>query len=141
MRSMRVNDENFLELYLKEISPQIQELDIVIKSIGIDEPLPMVDASTALCITIDELSEIMCRLGISEIDKPAFLRIMKEASSPICRMYQRELEVGLPYIYTPEDIAYIYELPLEDVNQTCERLGLIYITSYTLPDLFCNVHI
>ena len=129
---------SFLEAYQTEIAPQIQNLDIIIKSM--DEPLPCAEAAEALYISESEIKDIMGRLHIDVIDRRSFLRIMGEASSPICRLYQRELEIGSPYVYTREDISYIYSIPIEIVNQACEELGLVKLTAYTLPDLFSRVN-
>jgi len=136
--SFNIKGASFLELYQTEIAPQLQSLDIILKSM--DEPLTYTEASEALYISESEIKDIIRRLNISVIDQRSFLRIMGEASSPICRLYQRELDIGSPYVYTREDISYIYSLPLEIVNQACEDLGLVKLTAYTLPDLFSHVN-
>jgi len=129
---------SLLEIYQTEIAPQLQNLDIIIKSM--DEPLTCTEASEALYISESETKDIMRRLHIDVIDQRSFLRIMGEASSPICRLYQRELDTGSPYVYTREEIAYIYSIPLDIVNQACEELGMVELTAYTLPDLFSRVN-
>ncbi|MDR1560557.1 MAG: hypothetical protein LBS84_12870 [Clostridiales bacterium] len=129
---------SFLELYQTEIAPQLQSLDIIIKSM--DEPLTVTEAAEALYISEAELQNIMKRLQIDEIDQQSFLRIMTGASSPICRLYQRELDIGSPYVYTREEVSYIYSIPIDIVNQACEELGLFKLTAYTLPDLFSRVN-
>jgi hypothetical protein len=140
MDSIKPNSKGatYLEVYETEIAPQLEDLDITLKSM--DEPITPAEASKALYISDEELYEIMSRLNINVIDQTAFLKLMKEASSPVCRMYQRELAVGSPYVYSQEDIAYIYELPIEAVNQACDDLGLKQLTAYTLPDLFSCVY-
>ena len=129
---------SFLEMYQMEIAPQLQSLDIILKSM--DEPLTYTEASEALYISEAEIIDIMKRLKINVIDQRSFLKIMSEASSPICRLYQRELSTGSPYVYTREDISYIYSIPIDIVNQACEDLGLVKLTAYTLPDLFSHVN-
>ena len=129
---------SYLEVYQNEIAPQLQCLDIILKSM--DEPLSLTEASEALYISEMEIKDIMRRLKISVIDQQSFLKIMNEASSPICRLYQREIATGSPYVYTREEISYIYSIPLDIVNQACEDLGLVKLTAYTLPDLFACVN-
>ncbi|MDR0999652.1 MAG: hypothetical protein LBL96_02440 [Clostridiales bacterium] len=129
---------NFLTYYISEIMPRIQSLDITLKSM--DEPITMPEAAIALCITLDELRHIMSELGIVTIDKRAMLKLMRYASSPICTMYQRELECGSPFVYTRENIAYIYGLPLDAVNKACDELGMVELTSLTMPELFSALH-
>ena len=128
---------SFLEVYQREIAPQLQCLDIILKSM--DEPLSVTEASEALYISEAETKDIMKRLNITAIDQQSFLKIMSKASSPICRLYQRELAIGSPYVYTREDISYIYSIPIDIINQACEDLGLVKLTAYTLPDLFSRV--
>ena len=129
---------SYLEVYQTEIAPQLQSLDIILKSM--DEPLTITEASEALYISEMEIKDIVRRFGINEIDQQSFLKIMSEASSPICRLYQRELDRGSPYVYTREDISYIYSIPIDIIVQACEDLGLVKLTAYTLPDLFSHVN-
>jgi hypothetical protein len=125
---------SYLEIYQAEIAPQLEELDIFIKSM--DESVSAAEASAELDISPDETYDIMKKLHIKRIDRPAFLQIMLRASSPVCRLYQRELEIGSPYVYTREEIAYIYDLPLDAINTACEDLGIVELTAYSLPELF-----
>jgi hypothetical protein len=81
----------------------------------------------------------MYDLGINILNKPAMLKIMAEASSDICRLYQRELKCGMPFIYSREDISYIYGLPQDEVNRVCDELGFVNITSFILPQVFCRI--
>jgi len=105
-----------------------------------DEPLNVIEASEALYISETEIKDIMRHLNISVIDRKAFLKIMNVASSPICRLYQRERDIGSPHVYTQEEISYIYDIPIDTINQACEVLGLIELTAYTLPELFSRVN-
>ena len=136
--SSNTKGASFLEVYQNEIAPQLQSLDIILKSM--DEPLTYTEASEALYISETEIKDIMRRLKINVIDQESFLKIMSEASSPICRLYQRELAIGSPYVYTREEISYIYSIPLDIINLACEDLGLVKLTAYTLPDLFGRVN-
>ena len=129
---------SFLEIYQSEIAPQLQCLDIILKSM--DEPLNAIEASEALYISEAEIKDIMRLLDISVIDQESFLKIMNVASSPICQLYQREIDIGSPFVYTREEISYIYTIPIDIINQACEDLGLIKLTAYTLPDLFSRVN-
>ena len=134
----KTKSSSFLEIYQTEIAPQLQCLDIILKSM--DEPLNVIEASEALYITETEIKDIMRHLDIRVIDRKAFLKIMNVASSPICRLYQRERDIGSPHVYTQEEISYIYDIPIDTINQACEVLGLIELTAYTLPELFSRVN-
>ena len=135
----KVKAASFLEIYQTEIAPQLQCLDIILKSM--DDPLSITEASEALYISEAEILTIMRRFDIDIIDRESFLKIMSKASSPICRLYQRELDTGSPYVYTREDISYIYSIPIDIINNACEELGLVKLTAYTLPDLFSRVNL
>jgi hypothetical protein len=128
---------SFLEIYQEDIAPKLKALDVLLKSM--DEPITASEAAQALCVREDEALRLMRLMGVSRVDRKALLTMMDKASSRICRMYQREKRVGSPYVYTREDVAYIYGLPIGAVNQACEELGIRKLTSYTLADLFSRV--
>ncbi|MDR1638603.1 MAG: hypothetical protein LBT59_02805 [Clostridiales bacterium] len=130
---------SFLELYQSNIAPKIRSLDLLLKTM--EEPLDASDVAEALCITEREASLALKRLGVDRADKKALLRVMETASSGICRLYQREMRVGSPYVYTREDVAYIYGLPLGVVNRACEDLGILELTEYTMADLFSRLQL
>ena len=69
-----------------------------------------------------------------------FFDVMRRGSSQICGMLCRELERGSPQIYTAEDIAYIYDLPVEKINGACEATDIYIITPYNLIEIFENVY-
>ncbi|MDR3238993.1 MAG: hypothetical protein LBT44_02755 [Clostridiales bacterium] len=135
--NQNIHYTSFLEIYQEKIAPQLESLDILFKSM--DTPLTIAEASQALYISEQEIKHIMREYGIREIDRGALLCIMENGSSFICRLYQRELHVGSPYVYSREDVSYIYTLPIDAVNHACDELGAKELTAYTLPDLFGHV--
>ncbi|MDR1537713.1 MAG: hypothetical protein LBU32_06910 [Clostridiales bacterium] len=140
---MKVNNNSstisFLEIYQTDIAPRLRSLDLLLKSM--DGPITAFQTARALGTTEREVKGIVDRLGIKEIDRDAFMKIMGQATSRICRLYQREMNIGSPFVYTREDVAYIYELPIDTVNQACEDLGIKKLTAYTLTDLFSRVNL
>ena len=129
---------SYLEIYQTEIAPYLKKLDVMLKA---DKPpFTLKETSQALSIPEAEVRNIMNRRQIKRIGRREFLEIMKEGSSSICRLYRREMDLGSPYVYTREEVAYIYELPLEVVCQVCDELGIQKLTAITLPDLFGHVY-
>jgi hypothetical protein len=130
---------SFLEIYQKEIAPKLKALDILLKSM--DEPITAAQAAKALCVSEAEALSAMKSLGVKTVDRKALLDMMEVATSGICRLYQREKRIGSPFVYTREDVAYIYDLPMDAVNQACEELGIIKLTSYTMADMFSRLRL
>lgn len=131
--------KNFWEFYKKEIFPKIQEIDIFLKSI--DEPIRIETAAKALSISENEIRNIMKQKNLSEINKPNFILIMENGTSNICQLFKREVECGSPFVYTRENISYIYNLSIETVNTACDSLGIKEATAYTLPLLFSQINL
>lgn len=133
----KIRPNNFWELYKMEIKPLLQEIDIFIKSI--EDNASIAEAADLLYISEDEIKNIMDKQNIYEINRDSFISIMENGSSKICRMFKRELELNSPFAYKRDEIAYIYDLELTDVNCACDILGIKEATSYTLPILFANI--
>lgn len=130
---------NFLEYYHSSISPKLREIDIFIKtSEGI---MDNSDVACLLYISKKELKEIMFINNIKFIDVNNFFRIMESGSSYICKLYYRERKCGSPYVYTREQISYIYELDINTINIICDNLHIKKITNYSLPLIFKEISV
>ena len=75
-------------------------------------------------------------IKLSLITKGVFLRLMRQGSSPLCRMLDREIRCGSPKHYTPAAIAYIYDLDIGEVLSAAEQLGENTFESGRLSELF-----
>ncbi len=129
--------KNFLETYEFNIAPKLKEIDVFLKSV--DLPIHISKIANILYITEEEIKNIMRQERIDEINPITFFIIMKNGSSNICRLFKRELECGTPYIYTPKDISYIYDIRIEKVEKACKVLGIHDITPRTLPLIFSKI--
>ncbi|MEA4816711.1 MAG: hypothetical protein VB120_07635 [Lachnospiraceae bacterium] len=131
--------KSFWDQYEAEIMPKLKEIDIFMKSntenIGINE------VSDLLYISKNEIKEIMQAEKIYDIDRTAFFKIMKKGTSPICRMFTRELERGLPNNYSPADISYIYDIEINKVLNACAKMGSMRINSYNIHEFFSHIKI
>ena len=130
---------SFLRKYTKEIAPVLQEIDILMKTY--ERPLSVTQAAAILKLKKKEIRSIMHQCGYKKINKKAFFCIMQNGSSEICRLYQRELKAGLPFTYSKETIAYIYNLDKTAVSTACDQLGIKEATCLTLPRLFSLISI
>ena len=64
---------------------------------------------------------------------------MKRGNSPLCGMFRRATELYLPEAYTPEVIAYIFDLPIEPVHRAARELGEKTFTDAMLPLVFSKI--
>ncbi len=131
------NKKTFLETYIYDISAKLKEIDLFIKTS--EENFSKYEVSEILYISEEEVENIMDCEKISVIDKRNFFRIMEKGSSAICKLFQRETECGSPYIYTRENISYIYNLDLSVVNEVCDNLNIKEVTSFTMPIVFSHI--
>ncbi len=129
--------QTFLEFYQREIQPKIAAIDVFLKT----EPQPYAAAqvSELLSIPSTELSHLLEQEKLLIITKGTFLHLMQIGSSPICRMFRREVSRGISMSYSPKEISYIYDLKLKDVEAAAEKLGKNYFSSRELPLLFGEI--
>jgi len=134
-----MHSSSYLELYYSKIAPAIREIDLMLKTSEGD--LSVGQASRALKIKPHEIMDIMRSNKLQRITKSNFFIIMQQGSSDLCRMYQRELDKGSPFVYTQEDISYIYGIGIDLITDACDRLGVNEITEYTLPDVLAEIEV
>lgn len=127
----------FLEYYQRKIQPQIETIDIFLKT----EDLPYnIDAvAEVLELSSQGMEQLLAEEKVSLITKGVFFRLMQRGTSPLCGMFRRAMACNLPECYTPEEVAYIFDLPLADVAQAAEKAGVTSYTDETLPQLFSQI--
>ena len=130
---------SFLEMYQEKIAPVFKKIDLMLKTSG--GFLTETQVSEALNISADEINQIMAEKKLCCLNIESFLTVMELGSSYICNIYKRELECGSPYVYSPENIAYIYGIDISAVCEACVSLGVKEITAYTLPDVMAQITI
>lgn len=129
--------KNFYDIYTSHISPKLKNIDILVKTSS--RGLGVSETARVLEISEDEVHRIMREEKIAKITKKTFYIIMKNGSSEICRYFSREVKCGSPLVYTRTDIAYIYDLNIEDVIKACNETGIKEATAFTLPRLFLRI--
>ena len=129
--------QTFLDYYEKEIQPQIAAIDIFLKTE--EPPYDSEIVGALLEIPAEEWQQLLRKEKISLITKGVFFHLMKQGSSPLCGMFRRAVELYLPEVYTPEVIAYIFDLPIETVRKAAEELGQETFTEAMLPQMFSKI--
>ena len=128
---------SYLHTYIAKVVPKLQEIDLYIKSS--DDFLNPAHVANLLELSEGEVADIARKSNISRISRRNFFDIMAMGSSFICGLYRREIECGSPHIYTRGDISYIYQIDIEQVNSTCDAMGIHEVTAYTLPYLLAQI--
>ena len=129
--------QTFLDYYEQEIQPQIAAIDIFLKS---EEPPYESDiVGELLEIPPSEWQALLEEEKISFITRGIFFQLMKRGNSPLCGMFRRATELYLPEAYTPEVIAYIFDLPIEPVRKAARELGRRSFTEEMLPQVFSEI--
>ena len=127
----------FLDYYQQEIQPQIAAIDIFLKS---EEPPYDSDiVGELLEIPPEEWRNLLQKEQISFITRGIFFQLMKRGNSPLCGMFRRATELYLPEAYTPEVIAYIFDLPIESVRKAAREVGQKTFTDAMLPLVFSRI--
>ena len=116
----------FLEYYEREIMSRLTMADLILKT-G-QEPYDLTQMLSCLQLSKEQAEGLL---------ETALVRGMTR--SVICRMFQRELSCGLPAVYTPAQISYIYDLDLEQVEQAAEQTGLNPCQGKSLSRLFSAI--
>ncbi|WP_304507177.1 hypothetical protein [Anaerotignum sp.] len=131
--------QTFLEFYQREIQPKIAAIDVFLKT----EPQPydQEQVSNLLCLSTTELLELMEREKIAIITKGMFLHLMQIGSSPLCKMFRREVSCGMSAVYSLQEISYIYDLAQKDVEEAADKIGKSQFSSAELPSLFGEIFI
>ena len=127
----------FLQKYERDIMPSIAAIDVYLKSA--EQPMDLHCVADLLSICETEVMRIMKNAGITQINKINFLHIMANGSSELCGFFKREMELSSPYTYTSEDLAHIYNLDHETVNNAYQKLQIKEATSFTMPLVFENI--
>ncbi|MGL4343921.1 MAG: hypothetical protein ACRCTE_01860 [Cellulosilyticaceae bacterium] len=130
---------SFKTIYNQNIAPKLQAIDLLLKTS--DAPYHPEDIASVLQMSMEELTTITTNHQIHSIGMVDFFTIVSYSSSYICKLIQRQWQYFSLTHYTPEVIAYIYELNINKVEQAFSELDLTAIHSEDLMHLFSHIHI
>ena len=127
----------FLDYYQQEIQPQIAAIDLFLKT---EEPPYESDiVAELLDIPSEEWEQILQKEKISFITRGIFFQLMKRGSSPLCGMFRRAVQLGLPVEYTAETAACVFDLELSTVQRAAQETGVTTFTEEMLPQIFSKI--
>jgi len=130
---------NFWEYYIKNISPRLEQIDVLLKSNGHNIPLKTV--SLLLDIPLEEVENIMSKKNIRKITSKNFLSIMLDGKSYLCNILKREFEKKSPKEYSPKDISYIYGIDYTQIENAFNFLDIKTISSKSLKIIFMQINV
>lgn len=123
--------KTFLDYYQQRIQPQIAEIDIFLRT----EEEPYDGEAARRLLELPQAEWERLTAGVAYLTRGVFLESMRQGTSPLCGMFRRAVECGLPEIYTPEEVAYIFALPTASVRRAAEGL----LTDEALPQIFAQI--
>lgn len=127
-------EKTFLDTYNETIAPKLAELDVFLKAK--EEPFTIWQAAQLLEIPYQEAENILQQNKINKLDSISIFLLVLYGNSKLCRLIRHEKERGFPLRYTPEDIAFIYELDRQKVQNAYRRIGQSEIGREHLDFLF-----
>lgn len=127
----------FLEYYRRSIQPQIEMIDIFLKTE--QPPYDKTAVAEVLGVSAEALTARMQKEHLACITKGIFFRLLAEGENPLGGMLKRVVACGLPERYTPEAAAYVFGLPLAAVREAAEKTGRSSFSEETLPTLFSEI--
>lgn len=136
--SYRISLINFNEVYDETIRPKLEAIDLFLKSNS--SPYTADEVACLLEIDINILLNTMEQLEITALDKLNFFTLIFHLPHEICKLIQRQYRYILCKEYTPEMIAFIYNLNISKVKSAFDDLKVDTITSHELPDIFKRIH-
>ena len=128
------HSKTYLDVYNEEIAPKLKELDLFLKAR--EMPVTIWQASQILDMPYSGVQELVRILDFNNINYTNIFLLIQNGSSQICRLIQRETELGFPSRYTAQYISYIYEIGENKVTQALGKLGLVEINSDNINRVF-----
>ena len=126
--------KTFLDYYEGEIQPQIEAIDLYLKTE--EPPYTVAAVSKLLHISLTEGKAILEEEKLACITKGVFFRMLKKGSAPLCGMFRRALACNLPERYTIKQVAYIFGLEYAVVEKAAKKIGTDTFSEEMLPQLF-----
>ena len=130
---------SYIYKYKKDVEPYLKEIDIFLKTNS--QPFILEDVAKVLNISYVEAKKIIENNNIDNINKKAFFIIMQNGSSNICLIFSRILKMGIPEIYSPNDISYIYNIDINSVLNACKKVNSFLFEEEDLIKLFEKIEI
>ncbi|PKM50924.1 MAG: hypothetical protein CVV02_09450 [Firmicutes bacterium HGW-Firmicutes-7] len=128
----------YLDYYNENFAPSLKAIDLFLKT-NIESSISIGEISELLGLSSDEIRSLMRAIGIDIIDKVSFFTIMQYGSSAVCRLFSREVQRKLPQYYSFDDVAYIYQIPHDQIAEAAQKAKIKKITTQNIHTLFSNI--
>lgn len=128
----------YLDYYNEKISPSLKAIDLFLKTEECDV-ISFDIVGELLDLSHDEILSLMKAFHLTTLDKVSFFTIMQYGSSPICKLFAREVQRKIPHFYSFYDISYIYQIPYDVIVEAAEKSQLSHITNKNLHKLFNQI--
>ncbi len=125
--------------YKKDVEPYLKKIDLFLKTNS--SPFVLEDVAKILDISNTEVKKIIENNNIDILNQKAFFTIMQNGSSNICLIFSRILKMGIPQIYSPNDISYIYNIDINSVLKACKEINSFLFEEEDLIKLFERIKI
>jgi hypothetical protein len=133
-RSAAKKYHSYLHKYQETFYPAFAELDLMLKTYT--KPLRVGEVARVLGIAKNEVHRFMRKNGYTSLTRECLLRLLEYGESELCGLYRREIAAGSPSVYTMSQVAYIYNLKMNEVVRVFNSLGIKEATPLTLPLVF-----
>lgn len=124
-------------IYKQNITPKLQAIDLFLKTT--DAPYSALDVAQCLHMSFEQIMHIMKESHITNITRLDFFTIVSKSSSHICLLIQRQWQYAYQKLYSPQMIAYIYELNINKVIAAFKEFEKEYIHEDDLLNLFSYI--
>lgn len=128
----------FKQIYAQNITPKLQEIDLLIKAS--DAPYDLLEVARVLGTSETDIKSIMDEHLISSIALVDFFTIVADCSSYICRLINRQWKYSHFERYTPNMISDIYQINLTKVEAAFKDMQVETISNNELMDIFARIH-
>ncbi|PHV70357.1 hypothetical protein CS063_10735 [Sporanaerobium hydrogeniformans] len=129
---------SFDKIYDQNIRPQLEEIDIYLKSSI--PPYNAYEVAFLLSVKPSEVLDTMKKFQIPVLNQMSFFHLIVHLSSPICQLIKRQWRYSHLNYYTAEHIAAIYQINIHKVTKAFEELDIEYVKPDRLHEVFKRIH-
>lgn len=127
----------YLEYYMEEICPKVRELDIFFRTEK--EPYSRRSVAQVLNISYDSLEYMLMKSKLQVITKGVFFYLLNKVEPSFAVMLFREMEHSNKDLYSIEEIAHIYLIELEYIEEVAKIFGKDEFSKEELSLVFAEI--
>lgn len=133
--------KTYFEYYNTHYKKKLQAIDLFLKTSDWQNLSSESNEKVAdlLDISIQEVAKLMDMFKIHSLNQTNFFILLKHGDSDICKLFRRQLHIGMKSKYTASDISYIYQIPYKVINTALSNSEIETITDENIQELFLYV--